>query len=341
MPSRQAELTDGLEAGDVAAGPVSDVSDLRVAFGTAAGTAMAVRGVSFSIDPGETVGLVGESGSGKSVTALSLLRLLPARGVRLVADRLCVAGLDVLTASTSELSDVRGAQAAIIFQDPLRALTPTRRVGEQVAETLRRHQKVGKRESRAEAVELLARVGIADATRRARNYPHQFSGGQRQRIMIAIAIACRPQLLIADEPTTALDVTTQAQILDLLLGLRAELGMSLLLITHDLSVVARVCDRVLVMYAGRIVEEGSTRELFHRPRHPYTAGLLSSIPRLDQPERAVHPIPGEAVDALARIDGCAFAARCTLATEKCRERPDLLAVDPGHRSACWHWEGVR
>jgi oligopeptide/dipeptide ABC transporter ATP-binding protein len=320
---------------------VANVDDLQVAFGTVAGPAMAVRGVTFSIAPGETVALVGESGSGKSVTALSMLRLLPSRGVRSAADRLQVAGVDMLDASPLELSDVRGARAAIIFQDPLRALTPTRRVGEQVAETIRRHKKVGKRESRSDAVDLLARVGIADARRRARDYPHQFSGGQRQRIMIAIAISCKPQLLIADEPTTALDVTTQAQILDLLLALRVELGMSLLLITHDLSVVARVCDRVLVMYAGRLVEEGPTREVFKQPRHPYTAGLLNSIPRLDQPDRKVHPIPGEAVDALAGVVGCAFAPRCLLATERCRERPELLSIDPTRRSACWHWEAVR
>jgi oligopeptide/dipeptide ABC transporter ATP-binding protein len=339
MPNSSAEV---LSIARTEGGLVSDVAELQVLFGTSEGSAAAVRGVSFSIAPGETVGLVGESGSGKSVTALSLLRLLPAKGVRLTADRLCVSGVDVLNASASELSDLRGARAGIIFQDPLRALTPTRRVGEQIAETIRRHRKVSRRESRDEAVSLLSRVGIPDANRRARNYPHQFSGGQRQRIMIAIAIACKPKLLIADEPTTALDVTTQAQILDLLLGLRAELGMSLLLITHDLSVVARVCDRVLVMYAGRIVEEASTRDLFQRPHHPYTAGLLNSIPRLDLPERKVHPIPGEAVDALSRVEGCAFSPRCQLATEQCRqERPPLSLVGPDRRAACWHWDEVR
>jgi oligopeptide/dipeptide ABC transporter ATP-binding protein len=324
----------------LAGAPVGDVAGLQIAFGTASGTAAAVRGVSFSIAPGETVGLVGESGSGKSVTALSLLRLLPARGVMLSAERLDVVGIDVLGASAAALSDLRGARVAIVFQDPLRALTPTRRVGEQVAEGLRRHRHLGRRESRGQAVQLLARVGIPDAARRARSYPHQFSGGQRQRIMIAIAIACKPQLLIADEPTTALDVTTQAQILDLLLSLRAELGMSLLLITHDLSVVARVCDRVLVMYAGRIVEEAPTTELFARPRHPYTSGLLNSIPRLDRPGRQIRPIPGEPLDALSRVSGCPFAPRCALRVEKCRERPELLPAGPAHRSACWRWDDV-
>jgi oligopeptide/dipeptide ABC transporter ATP-binding protein len=300
-----------------------------------------VRGITFAIRRGETVALVGESGSGKSVTALSLLRLLQPRGVSLTADRLRVAGVDVLEAGSAELRNLRGANAAMVFQDPLRALTPTRRVIDQIAEMLRHHEGQSGADARPAAIELLTRVGIPDATRRARDYPHQFSGGQRQRVMIAIAIACRPQLLIADEPTTALDVTTQAQILDLLLGLRAELGMSLLLITHDLSVVARVCDRVLVMYAGRLVEDGATRDVFRHPRHPYTAGLLRSIPRLDRPGRAMHAIPGEPVDATERVDGCAFVPRCPLATGKCRERPELFAVAENHYAACWRSDEVR
>ena len=336
MHSKQADETADVRGRSA----VGKVAGLRVAFGAAGGTAAAVRGVGFEIAAGETVALVGESGSGKSVTAMSLLRLLPKKGVHFEAERLWVAGIDVLEASRSTLADLRGAKAAIIFQDPLRALTPTRRVGEQIAETLRRHQGLRRPEARERAVEFLARVGIPNASRRARDYPHQFSGGQRQRIMIAIAISCNPQLLIADEPTTALDVTTQAQILDLLLELRTELRMSLLLITHDLSVVARVCDRVLVMYAGRIVEEAPTDQLFARPRHPYTAGLLGSIPRLDQPDRRVRPIPGEPLDAFARPTGCPFSPRCGLRVEKCEVRPDLLPVGASRRSACWRWEDV-
>jgi oligopeptide/dipeptide ABC transporter ATP-binding protein len=341
MPSPETTQLGAEDASGLSGDPVLEVSGLRVAFATADGPAQAVREVTFSVGGGETVALVGESGSGKSVTAMTLLRLLQGRTVRVEAERVRVAGVDVLDADKVSLRNLRGARGAMIFQDPLRALTPTRRVGDQIAEMLRTHRGHSRRDAMDAATDLLTRVGIPDPGARTRDYPHQFSGGQRQRIMIAIAIACQPRLLIADEPTTALDVTTQAQILDLLLELRAELGMSLLLITHDLSAVARVCDRVLVMYAGRLVEHGPTADVFRQPRHPYTAGLLESIPRLDRPARRIRPIPGEAVDALDRVEGCPFQPRCPLRSAECRERPELLAAGEDRRSACWHWEAVR
>jgi oligopeptide/dipeptide ABC transporter ATP-binding protein len=337
MPSTAETDCRSAESGSVsAARAVAEVENLRVSFATAVGTAMAVRGVSFSISSGETVGLVGESGSGKSVTALSLMKLLPQRGVRLEADRLSVMGTDLRTASSAELHELRGGKAAMIFQNPLRSLTPTRRIGGQVGEAVRKHQRLSRDEAAARVVDLLHRVGIPDPQRRARDYPHQFSGGQRQRIMIAMALAGSPDLLIADEPTTALDVTTQAQIFDLLLDLRAEFGMAILLITHDLSIVARLCDRVLVMYAGRIVEAGTARAIFARPRHPYTAGLLASIPRIDQPAREVRPIRGAPLDATERVEGCAFRPRCPRASDACSRQPPLEAVGPRQVAACWH-----
>ena len=259
----------------------------------------------FPSNRGETVGLVGESGSGKSVTALSLMRLLPQRGVRIEADRLTVMGTEVMNAGAKDLQKLRGGQVAMILQNPLRSLNPTKRVGGQIGETIRKHESLSPDEVRLKVVDLLGRVGIPEPARRAREYPHQFSGGQRQRIMIAMAIACSPGLLIADEPTTALDVTTQAQIFDLILDLRAEFGMAILLITHDLSVVARVCDRVLVMYAGRLIETAQASTLFRQPLHPYTAGLLASIPRIDQPNREMVPIRGTPLDATERVEGCA------------------------------------
>ena len=251
----------------------------------------AVRGVSFSIGRGETVGVVGESGSGKSVTAMSLLQLLPVGGVYVRAAELKVVGHDILRCRGRGAQRAPGRRSRGRLPDPFRGLTPTMRVGEQIAEVIRRHRRNSRDESWRYACDVLARVGIPDAERSARKYPHQFSGGQRQRIMIAIAIVCSPKLVIADEPTTALDVTTRAQVLDLLLELRREMRMSLLLITHDISVIARVCDRVLVMYGGRIVENGSTRAVFRAPQHPYTAALLASTPRLDQPDKPIRAIP--------------------------------------------------
>ena len=314
---------------------VAEVQNLRVTFATSAGVASAVRGISFSIERGESVGLVGESGSGKSVTALSLMKLLPQRGVRIEADRLVVMGTEIMAAGARELQELRGGRVAMVLQNPLRSLNPTRRIGVQIAETIRKHENLSAREVKSKVVELLGRVGIPEPERRAREYPHQFSGGQRQRIMIAIAIACSPGLLIADEPTTALDVTTQAQIFDLILDLRAEFGMAILLITHDLSVVARVCDRVLVMYAGRLIETASAIEMFRRPLHPYTSGLLAAIPRIDQPDREIKPIRGTPLDATERVEGCAFRARCPHSFELCSSQPALDLVTPDHLVACW------
>ncbi|MCU1488605.1 MAG: oligopeptide/dipeptide transporter, ATPase subunit [Acidimicrobiaceae bacterium] len=320
--------------------PVVEVADLEVDFAVRGAIGHAVRGVSFQIRSGEAVGLVGESGSGKTVTALSLLRLLPDRTTRVRARSLRVAGVDVLGASAASLARLRGGAAGVVFQDPLRALTPTRRVGSQIVEVIERHSGRSRTQARLEAVELLSRVGIPDARNRARDYPHQFSGGQRQRILLATAVASHPRLLIADEPTTALDVTTQSQILDLLLDLQQDLKMAVLLISHDLGVIARVCDRVLVMYGGRLVETGSTSDVFRAPGHPYTAGLLRSIPRLDRPGAVTSAIPGEAVDGFTQVVGCAFVPRCSLAAPVCTECPELEDVTPGHQAACWRSELV-
>jgi oligopeptide transport system ATP-binding protein len=307
------------------------VRHLAVSFGAA----LAVRDVSFQIRAGEVVGLVGESGSGKSVTALSLVSLLRKATARVQAEQLNVAGCEVLSADAKELQRIRGGLVGMVFQDPLRSLHPMKRVDQQLTEALRLHLGLSRREASQRSIELLQRVGIADAARRVRDYPHQFSGGQRQRIMIAMAISCKPLLLIADEPTTALDVTVQAQILDLICELQAELRMGVLLITHDLSVVARVCNRVLVMYAGRLVEEAPSELLFDHPRHPYTSGLLASVPRIDMPTLDIQPIPGVPLPATARPSGCPFRPRCRHSITRCSEQPPLEEVGPSHFSACW------
>jgi len=307
------------------------VRELKVSFGAA----LAVRGASFTIATGEAVGLVGESGSGKSVTALSLMGLLPAASACVEALELRVVDCDLLTARARELQEMRGGRAAMIFQDPLTALHPMKRVGAQLGEAIRRHSALTRSEARARSIELMRRVGIPEAGSRIDDYPHEFSGGQRQRIMIAMAISCGPRLLIADEPTTALDVTIQAQILDLMAELRSETTMGLLFITHDLGVIARVCERVVVMYAGRIVEDAPVDVLFEHPRHPYTVGLLASVPRIDEAPRVVRPIPGAALRATERIAGCAFRPRCPHAVERCVEQPALQAVGERHLVACW------
>jgi oligopeptide/dipeptide ABC transporter ATP-binding protein len=307
------------------------VRHLAVSFGAA----LAVRDMSLQIRAGEVVGLVGESGSGKSVTALSLISLLNKAAARVNAEELRVVGCDILSAGTRELQRVRGGLVGMVFQDPLRSLHPMKRVDQQLTEGLRLHLGLSRLEASRRGIELLERVGIGDASRRVRDYPHQFSGGQRQRIMIAMAISCRPLLLIADEPTTALDVTVQAQILDLICELQAELRMGVLLITHDLSVIARVCNRVLVMYGGRLVEEAPSISLFDHPRHPYTSGLLSSVPRIDMPIFDIQPIPGLPIAATARPTGCPFRPRCRHSISRCSEQPPLEEVEPGHFSACW------
>ncbi len=308
--------------------PLLDVRDLEVAF-TRKGRrdVLAVDGVSFSIAPGETIGLVGESGSGKSVTSLAVMGLLPSRGVR-VGGEVWFDGTDLRTLSADRMRDIRGRDIAMVFQDPMSSLNPVIPIGVQVTEVLERHQGLKRDEARDAATDLLARVGIPDPRRRLKDYPHQFSGGMRQRALIAMALACKPRLLIADEPTTALDVTIQAQILELLKDLVRDSGTALMMITHDLGVVAGLCDTVNVMYSGRIVESAQRRPLFARPRHPYTGGLLASIPRLDAPRgEPLHPIPGSPNDTLAWAQGCAFAPRCGNRVDVCTSLPPELQPD--------------
>ncbi|GAA3447270.1 ABC transporter ATP-binding protein [Planomonospora venezuelensis] len=306
-------------------GSLLDVRDLTVVFrqrGRA--DVRAVDGVSFSVSPGETVGLVGESGCGKSVTSLAIMGLLPKRGVH-VTGGVAFDGTDLLALPPDKLRALRGRELAVVFQDPMTSLNPVVPIGTQVTEVLTRHRGLGNGEARREAADLLRRVGIPDPSRRLREYPHQLSGGMRQRALIAAALACRPRLLIADEPTTALDVTIQAQILELLRTLVAESGTALVLITHDLGVVAGMCDTVHVMYAGRIVERAPRYDLFASPRHPYTGGLLASVPRLDQPRGVrLEPIKGSPRDTIPWARGCAFAPRCPNRVEACTpDAPDL------------------
>jgi len=309
------------------------VADLSVTFAhRGAPTVHAVDGVSFTVDEGEVVGLVGESGCGKSVTSLAIMGLLPRRGVQ-VSGRAVFDGRDLLTLSDDEMRDIRGRDIAMIFQDPLSSLNPIVPIGVQVAEVLIRHRKLDRAEARRESAELLDRVGIPDPQRRLREYPHQLSGGMRQRALIAMAVACRPRLLIADEPTTALDVTIQAQILELLKSLVRESGTALIMITHDLGVVAGMCDTINVLYAGRVVETASRRPLFAEPRHPYTVGLLGSIPRLDGArEDKLRPIPGSVRDVLPWPDGCAFAPRCDRRVDACVGEPPAMTAAPGGRA---------
>ncbi len=317
--------------------PLLSVRDLRVQFWTRRGTIHAVNGISFDIGRGETLGIVGESGCGKSVTSLALLGILPRAG-RVVGGTAEFGGRDLLQLSDGELRSVRGREIGIVFQDPMTSLNPVLTVGRQIREALETHFDLSRRETENRAVELLERVGIPAAKERARDYPHQFSGGMRQRAMIAMALACEPKLLIADEPTTALDVTIQAQILDLLRQLVREEGASLILITHDLGVVAGMCEQVKVMYAGMFMETGSADQLFDAPRHPYTLGLLESIPRLDAPRKAqLKPIAGAPRDMLSPPTACPFQPRCRFEVELSRNAvPPLVEIEPGHFVACFN-----
>jgi peptide/nickel transport system ATP-binding protein len=334
------QLSDVPSVTSPTGGPLLEVEDLSATFTRRGrGDVGAVDGVTFSVRPGETVGLVGESGSGKSVTSLALMRLLPSRGVH-VEGRVTFNGMDLLSLPKDSMRDLRGRDLAMVFQDPMSSLNPVLTVGRQITEVLRRHRDMQGDEARTEAVELLSRVGIPDPARRFREYPHQLSGGMRQRALIAISLACRPRLLIADEPTTALDVTIQAQILELLRELVVDSGTSLIMITHDLGVVAGLCDTVNVMYSGRIVETASRYELFGHPRHPYTAGLLGSVPRLDAERgQPLHPIPGSPTDTLPWTRGCAFQPRCANRVERCASETPLLQVDTARRDAIGgdHW----
>jgi peptide/nickel transport system ATP-binding protein len=327
--------SDILSKGDVAAPPTGHqplltVDRLSVEFGLRGQKRVrAVDSVSFDIKPGEHVGLVGESGSGKSVTSLAVMGLLPRRGAH-VSGAITYAGRDLLTASKKEMNQLRGNEIAMVFQDPMTSLNPVVTVGVQLAEVLSRHNQLSRAEARDRAGDLLRKVGIPDPVRRLKEYPHQLSGGMRQRVLIAIALACEPRLLIADEPTTALDVTIQAQVLEVLKELVADTQAALLMITHDLGVVAGLCDRVNVMYSGRIVESTSRDVLFDQPRHPYTGGLLRSIPRLDSPRgEPLVAIPGSPTNTLPWTTGCAFAPRCPHAADDCRTTaPDLVPSGP-------------
>ncbi len=314
--------------------PVLQVRDLHVEFRTQAGVVQAVRGVDFDLHAGETLGVVGESGAGKTVSFLALLGLLP-RSAN-VSGHALLGDLDLIEANRRQMRSVRGSQVAMIFQDPLSALNPVQRVGSQIVEMIRAHQSLSASDASKRAVELLDMVGIPQAAERSRQFPHEFSGGMRQRVMIAMAIANNPRILIADEPTTALDVTVQAQILELIDSLRKELDMAVVMITHDLGVIARVADRVQVMYAGRIVEENEIDDIFARPCHPYTEGLLLSLPRVGQGKLV--PIAGSPPNMMKPPSGCAFAARCRLADDRCtHEMPQLETIQSG-RTACFHAE---
>jgi len=316
--------------------PILEVRDLRVDFRTEGQVVPAVDGVSFDLTPGRTLALVGESGSGKSVTNLAILRLVPDPPGRITGGSIRFAGTDLLTLSEAEMRRIRGRCIAMIFQDPMTSLNPYLKVSRQLTEVLELHEHCTPAVAKTRAIEMLERVGIPDAGRRIDAYPHQFSGGMRQRVMIGMALLCKPALLLADEPTTALDVTVQAQILDLIGELRTALGTAVLLVTHDLGVVAGRADAIAVLYAGRIVERAPAAELFANPRHPYTLGLLRSIPRLQESQPRLTPIPGRPPDLRQRPPGCALAPRCEFVVDRCRgEAPPLRAVGPQHETACW------
>ena len=311
------------------------VENLVTRFYTDEGVVKAVDGNSFGLDADEALGMVGESGSGKTVTALSIMRLIEDPG-RIEGGKIIFLGEDLLRKSEREMRRIRGREISMVFQDALSSLNPTLTVGAQIVRVVRNHMRISRRDGRRRAMELLAAVGIPEPAKRASHYPHQLSGGMRQRALIAMAISCNPKLLILDEPTTALDVTIEAQIFELIGKLKRELGMGVFLITHDLSVVASFCQRVIIMYAGKIVEEAPVDELYANPLHPYTLGLLRSIPPLEGEAERLESIPGEVPDLINLPPGCNFSPRCPLADERCwQTEPELLEVSPGHRVACW------
>jgi oligopeptide transport system ATP-binding protein len=314
-----------------------EVKNLRTHFFTEEGVVRAVDGVSWHLDEGETLALVGESGCGKSVTAMSILRLIPNPPGRIVDGEIIFDGRDLLKVSDSEMRSIRGNQIAMVFQEPMTSLNPVLTIGAQIRESIELHMGLGESEATARAIELLELVGIPEAAQRITDYPHQFSGGMRQRVMIAMALSCNPKLLIADEPTTALDVTIQAQILEIMANLSQEFQTAVLVITHNLGVVARYADRVNVMYAGTIVESGTAVDVFKRARHPYTVGLLESVPRLDEIEhRRLATIEGQPPLLVDPIPGCPFEPRCDWAIDRCKtEPPPLEEKEPGHAAACW------
>ncbi len=315
--------------------PLLTVADLRAYFHTQGGIVRAVDGVSFHLERGETLGIVGESGSGKSVTCYAIMGLLPQPAGRIAGGAVMFDGLDLLRCAPSQVRAVRGKRIAMIFQDPMTSLNPYLRIADQLVEPLLIHEKISRRDALRRAIAALETVGINDAARRILSYPHEFSGGMRQRVMIAMALITRPELLIADEPTTALDVTVQAQILELIKSMQRELGMAVLFVTHDLGVISGLCDRVQVMYAGRVVETAPTRDLFYKARHPYTRALQRSIPALQPKGSELYSIPGMPPDLSQPLPGCPFAPRCDFAAEFCRTTvPELRETAPGHSHAC-------
>lgn len=324
-------------------GTLLEVKDLRTEFHTQDGVVHAVNGVSFSVDEGETLGMVGESGCGKSQTVLSVMRLIPVPPGKIAGGQVLFQGRDLLQVDDEEIRSVRGNKIAMVFQDPMTSLNPVLTIGTQIGEALELHLGMTKEQARHRSVELLKMVGIPEAEGRLDDYPHQFSGGMRQRVMISMALSCSPQLLIADEPTTALDVTIQAQIVDIVKRLKRELGMAIIWITHDLGVIAGLADRINVMYAGYVIETAAVKEIFANPSHPYTLGLLGSIPRLDETRKEkLTPIEGLPPDLIQMPTGCPFYDRCRFRSQKCLdENPPLISVGMRHWSACWNWEEVR
>jgi oligopeptide/dipeptide ABC transporter ATP-binding protein len=320
-----------------------EIDGLQTYFFTAAGVVKAVDGISYDVNQGETVAVVGESGCGKSVSALSILRLVADPPGRIVGGSIRFEGRDLLKLSDEEIRNVRGKDIAMVFQEPMTSLNPVLTLGRQLTETLEQHLAMTREQATARAIELLGMVGISDPERRLKQYPHHLSGGMRQRVMIAIALCCEPKLIIADEPTTALDVTIQAQILELMKDLTRRMGVALIIITHNLGIVARYADRVNVMYAGKIIESGTADEIYHRPHHPYTLALLRSVPRMDQPRRArLDPVQGQPPDLARLDDGCAFRPRCGFVVARCANQlPPLQQVDANrHLAACWEAEKV-
>jgi len=317
--------------------PMLEIKDLRTAFHIREGIVPAVDGVSFHINKEETLAVVGESGCGKSVTALSVMRLIKSPPGRIERGEILFDGKNLLNMTSQDMRHIRGNDIGMIFQEPMTSLNPVYTIGNQIAEAIMLHQKVSASEARVKGIEMLRKVEIPIPEKRFDEFPHQLSGGMRQRVMIAMALSCNPKLLIADEPTTALDVTIQAQILDLMRGLRKSLGMSIMLITHDLGVVASMADRVVVMYAGKLVEEATVHDIFKRPTHPYTHGLLNSIPHIDHDVEKLHVITGTVPNMLYLPEGCRFGPRCPYAQDKCRqEQPTLTDSGQGHKVSCWY-----
>jgi oligopeptide transport system ATP-binding protein len=323
-------------------GKLLQVKDLKTYFFTEEGVVKAVDGITYDLEEGETLGLVGESGSGKSVSALSILRLIPNPPGKIVGGEVWFDGQDLIQADEDEIRHIRGNRIGMVFQEPMTSLNPVLTIGRQLTESLELHLKLDRSAANARAVELLEMVGIPEAASRLGDYPHQFSGGMRQRVMIAMALSCNPKLVLADEPTTALDVTIQAQILEILARLSKEMGTAVIIITHNLGVVARYADRVNVMYGGKIVESATAAELYSNPRHPYTLGLLRSVPRLDEARKdKLEPIEGSPPDLANLPPGCSFYPRCKFRSERClQEAPPLMSVGDKHYAACWHWEDV-